>query len=743
MKITPIRIIPAPKNLKQLPGELIISEGVKIVDKSDRELSKESHYLAQKLSRILPEEKILFEEHKSPNNQKNIELRLTNNFDEKNSEAYSLYVHENKVLIKAGHPAGIFYGIQTFLQLLPAEVFSRQQNYPKETIAIPCLKIEDKPRFQYRGMHLDVVRHFFPVSFVKRYIDYLAYHKLNTLHLHLTDDQGWRIEIKKYPKLTKIGSVRKETIIGKTNQYDGKPYGGYYTQEEIREIVTYAQENHITVIPEIEMPGHAVAALAAYPQYSCTDGPFEVRTRWGISQDILCAGKDSTYIFIKNILKEVMDLFPSKYIHIGGDEAPKDRWENCPDCQQKMAELGLEDEEELQSHFIEEVGKFLNQHNRKLIGWDEILEGGIPEGATVMSWRGVQGGLRAAHQDHDAIMVPYSHLYFDGYQADPAIEPLAIGYWAPLKKVYNFQPIPEQLDQNQKQHILGVEATLWTEYISTPGYAEYMLMPRMSALSEIAWSPKNNRDWYSFSDRLQKQYKRYMAMEANFRIPTPQIDDMIVLDNASTVEIESSIDIGKIHYTLDGSKPSLGSPVYDDPINIDDHTLLKASTFLPNGRSSSVVNSKIMLNNNAPGGYSYGLEYKYYEDNFNSFKELENEIPRLTGSTYYFNIGDLKRRPDNFTFQFSGYLNIEKAGQYTFYLTSDDGSQLIINEKIVAETPVYIQQPITGSIYLEKGQHPITINLEDIGGAEGLHLEYESSDLPRQEIAPWNFVHKK
>ncbi|MCF7740491.1 MAG: beta-N-acetylhexosaminidase, partial [Candidatus Marinimicrobia bacterium] len=371
MKITPIRIIPAPKNLKQLPGELIIRNGLKIVDKSDNRLNNESQYLAKKLSKILPEEKIGLDGQDSPDNLTNIELQLTNNFNKKDSEAYSLHVQDDKVVLKAGQPAGIFYGIQTFLQLLPAEVFSRQQNYPKETIAIPCLKIEDQPRFQYRGMHLDVVRHFFPVSFVKRYIDYLAYHKLNTLHLHLTDDQGWRIEIKKYPKLTKVGSVRKETIIGKTNQYDGKPYGGYYTQDEIREIVSYAQENHITVIPEIEMPGHSVAALAAYPQYSCTGGPFEVRTRWGISQDILCASKDSTYIFMKNILKEVMDLFPSQNIHIGGDEAPKDRWENCPDCQQKMAELGLEDEEELQSHFIEEIGKFLNKHHRELIGWDE------------------------------------------------------------------------------------------------------------------------------------------------------------------------------------------------------------------------------------------------------------------------------------------------------------------------------------------------------------------------------------
>jgi hexosaminidase len=738
-------IIPKPNKVEYLPGNFKINEAPIIIRyEENSDLKTEADYLIEKLSRIITRDKIIINPSSSDYKQsKSIIFKLSNSRELSSPEGYKLDISEDQILVQANNPEGIFYGIQSIMQLLPPEVYSRQKRILSGPIKLPCLKITDEPRFKYRGMHLDVCRHFFPVSFVKRYIDYLAYHKLNTFHFHLTEDQGWRIEIKKYPKLTQVGSIRKETVIGKTNKYDGKPYGGYYTQDEIREIVEYAQKQHITVIPEIEMPGHSIAALAAYPQYSCTGGPFEVRTRWGISKDIYCAGNDSTFIFLENILKEVMQLFPSRYIHIGGDEAPKERWEECPKCQQRIEEEDLANEDELQSYFIRRIEKFLNEHGRQIIGWDEILEGGLAPGATVMSWRGMQGGIKTARQGHDAIMVPSSHLYFDGYQGDPEIEPLAIGYWAPLEKVYNFDPVPNQLNAQEKKHIIGVQANLWTEYISTEGYAEYMLMPRISALSEIGWSQEAQRSWYDFSHRIQKQYQRYMAMEANFRIPVPDIDKLIVLEEPGKIELEAPITIGTIHYTTDNTRPKLSSSVYNEPINIDQNTLLKSAVFLPNGRSSSIVKTTILLKNNAPEDMDFGLKYNYFEDNFESFIEIENKAPDFTGSTYALDISKLKRRADNFTIQFTGYLDIKNPGRYTFYLTSDDGSQLILDEEIVTETPTYITNPVNGSIYLEKGRHKLVINYEDIGGAENLELEYSAPGMTRREIAPWNFLQDK
>jgi hexosaminidase len=428
-----------------------------------------------------------------------------------NDESYYMNIAndgwQSSILIK-GTNAGIFYAFQTLKQMLQAEG-GRE---------IRCGVINDSPRYAWRGMHLDVCRHFFGVDDVKKYIDLLALNKLNTFHWHLTDDQGWRIEIKKYPLLTQVGSMRKETLIGKPDdsaKYDGKPYGGFYTQEEIKDIVAYAAERHVTIVPEIEMPGHALAALASYPQFSCRQQPLEVGTAWGVYDDVFCAGNDSTLQFLENILSEVCEMFPGKYIHVGGDECPKTRWKTCPKCQARIKNETLKDEHELQSYFIRRIETFLNSKGKQIIGWDEILEGGLAPNAAVMSWRGTKGGIEAAKQKHYVVMSPGSPCYFDHYQSkDKSKEPLAIGGYNPLDSVYYYEPTPKELSADERQYILGAQGNVWTEYITDFSHVEYMAVPRMMALSETLWSQKKN--YKDFLYRLKKQTKLLDKMKVNY-----------------------------------------------------------------------------------------------------------------------------------------------------------------------------------------------------------------------------------
>ncbi len=442
-----IEIIPKPAETKFLEGTFDLSSKIKINQ------DESAHLPATNINHL----KSVFSTTAESKNTAKIELKIID--DQKpGDEGYNLVIRKNYIKISAPKEAGLFYGIQSLIQLVEKA----------ETNTLKCMEITDVPEFDWRGMHLDVCRHFFPVKFVKKYIDLLAMHKMNTFHWHLTEDQGWRIEIKEYPKLTEIGSVRSETMVGKNwDQFDGKIHKGYYTQEEIKEVVEYAKERFITIVPEIEMPGHSLAALAAYPEYGCTGGPYEVAKTWGVFEDVYCAGKDSTFIFLENVLSEVMELFPGKYIHVGGDECPKTRWKDCPDCQRRIKEEGLKNEEELQSYFIRRIEKFLLKNNRKLIGWDEILEGGLAPEATVMSWRGEKGGIKAAQKSHDVVMCPNDICYFDHYQGDPESEPLAIGGLTTLKDVYQYQPVPEGLEESRKHHILGAQGNLWTEYITT------------------------------------------------------------------------------------------------------------------------------------------------------------------------------------------------------------------------------------------------------------------------------------
>jgi len=428
-------------------------------------------------------------------------------------EGYKLSIHDNGVTIVASKGAGLFYGMQSLMQLIGA--------YGKD---LPYLEITDYPRFSYRGLHLDVGRHMFPVEFIKKYIDLLAHHKMNRFHWHLTEDQGWRIEIKKYPKLQEIGAFRNETVIGHARtadrknkkNFDGKRYGGFYTQEEVKEVVRYAQERFVTVIPEIEMPGHALAALSAYPELGCTGGPYTAATTWGVFDDVFCAGNEETFQFLQDVLDEVLVLFPSEYIHIGGDECPKTRWEACPHCKKRMSDEKLKDTHALQSYFIQRVEKYLNSKGRQIIGWDEILEGGLAPNATVMSWRGEEGGIEAAKQNHDVIMTPGNWCYFDHYQDTSKTEPLAIGGFTPVKEVYGYEPVPTSLSGDQAKHILGAQANVWTEYIPTTEHAEYMVYPRASAMAEVLWSPKDARNYDDFLKRMEYHVKMLNAWNVNY-----------------------------------------------------------------------------------------------------------------------------------------------------------------------------------------------------------------------------------
>jgi len=509
-------IIPAPVSLVPMNGSFTFSKKSKIIlSVINNETKLAADYLALLIKNptglSIPVEE----------GSKSISRSVFMSFDSSivNNEGYVLKITPEIIDIKAKSAVGMFYAVQTIRQLLPVEV-ENGKIIKGLVLSVPACEIKDEPGFVYRGMHLDVGRHLFPVAYIKRYIDMMALHKMNTFHWHLTEDQGWRIEIKKYPRLTKIGGFRKETLVGSGNEkpqvFDGKPYGGFYTQEEVKDIVAYAKSKFITIIPEIEMPGHSSAALAAYPEFSCTGGPIEVATKWGVFPDVYCAGKDATFNFLEDILSEVIDLFPGKYIHIGGDECPKDRWEKCQDCQNRIKKEGLKDEKELQSYFISRIEKFLISKNRKLIGWDEILEGGLAPEATVMSWRGIEGGIEAAKQKHDVVMSPYNDVYLYIYQCEPKGQPLAASGYLPLEKVYSFNPLPDKLNKEEQKYILGLEGCLWSEFVNSPELLEYMVYPRMFAIAETGWTPASGKDFKGFLSRLEIVKKRYDAIGINY-----------------------------------------------------------------------------------------------------------------------------------------------------------------------------------------------------------------------------------
>ena len=514
VRVPDISIVPRPQFIEQSEDVFFIKKRTKIiiVPKSDN-LVQVSNHLAEKLRTVTGYRLPVLQKSKPTRKRNAIYLIIDTSLSDLGDEGYIFESTEKSVTISAIGKAGIFYGIQTLYQLLPPLIGSLDSHIDSLWY-VPCVTIKDKPRFSWRGMHLDVGRHFFPVSFIKKYIDLLAMYKLNTFHWHLTEDQGWRIEIKQYPRLTEFGSKRNET------NGDGQLYSGFYTQDEIREVVAYAEERFVRVVPEIEMPGHSRAAVASYPELSCTGGPFKVGSNWGIYKDVYCAGNEKTFEFLQNILLEVFELFPGEFVHIGGDECPKNRWKQCPKCQKRIREEGLKNEKELQSYFTKRMAQFIHAHGKRLIGWDEILEGGLAPDAAVMSWRGMDGGIEAARLGHDVVMSPTSHCYFDYYQSEnKEEEPKAFNRFLPLETVYAFEPVPEILSEDKSKHILGAQANMWTEYMDSEKHVEYMLFPRMCALSEVVWSGKENRDFEDFNKRMEDHYIRFKIKNVNFRSP--------------------------------------------------------------------------------------------------------------------------------------------------------------------------------------------------------------------------------
>ena len=563
-----VQIIPVPSSIEMINKYFILSEETGI--SYDKEFQIAGDFL-----------KTYVEEGSTFILKKNEKIIFIRDSSIINLEGYKLYIGPDQIQIRASHPQGAFYAVQSLRQLLPVNF--EDGSFNEEAIKIPCVLIEDEPQFSYRGMHLDVSRHMFSVDFIKKYIDALAMLKMNTFHWHLTDDQGWRIEIKKYPKLNKIAAYRNETLIGHYNeqpqQFDGKIYGGYYTQEEIKDVVNHAQNRFISVIPEIEMPGHAQAAIAAYPELGCSGKSIEVATKWGVFEDIYCT-KEGTFTFLEDVLDEVLELFPSNYIHIGGDEAPKTSWKNCKVCQAKIKSEGLKDEHELQSYFIKRVEAFLNTKGRQIIGWDEILEGGLAPNATVMSWRGTAGAVEAARSGHHVIMTPTSHCYFDYYQSENDDEPTAIGGFLPLEKVYGFNPIPDELTIEEAEYISGAQGNVWTEYITTDKEVEYMVFPRILALSEVVWSNAKQKNYKGFLSRVENFQKRLETLSINYANHLFEIKgNMISKNKKQFYELSINTEDKEIRFTLNGSDPSPLSKRYEKPIPISSNSSVKAAVF--------------------------------------------------------------------------------------------------------------------------------------------------------------------
>ena len=584
-------VIPLPQEIVEdtsVPG-FKLESSTQIVYTGDNEQMKRNAEFLQQYIEELTKQKLNISNEAAEKNA----IVLTDNLQNENPEAYQLTVTSDLITINGSTPAGTFYGIQTLRKSVP--------EHGNLAVTFPAVTINDQPRFAYRGAMLDVSRHFFPVDSVKKFIDMLALHNINRFHWHLSEDQGWRIEIKSRPELTTIGSTRKGTMIGKDfDSSDSIPYGGFYTQEEAKDVVKYAAGRNITVIPEIDMPGHMLAALTAYPELGCTGGPYDLWQRWGVSEDVLCAGNDSVLTFIDDVLGEIVEIFPSEYIHVGGDECPKVRWKACAKCQAKAKQLGLKAnekgtvEEQLQSYLIHHASDFLTSHGRKMIGWDETLEGGLAPGAIVMSWRGEEGAKSAARQGHDAIMTPTGYLYFDYYQdLDRDNEPLAIGGYVPVEKVYSFNPTPDDLTDAEKQHIIGVQANLWTEYIPTYSQVEYMELPRMAALSEVQWTNADKRDYNNFASRVPQLINQYETQGYNYATHIFNVKSKLTPNpETGAIDIElTTPDNAPIYYTLDGTEPTAESTLYEGPIALKETAVIKAAAVRPMGTSKVVTDS--------------------------------------------------------------------------------------------------------------------------------------------------------
>ena len=734
-------IIPAPVSLKKTPGEFILNqETILLADSiTNKAVTFLSGYLQNKLTLKVQ----LKENNRQP--VANSIVLTSKGTDSIPAEGYHLTITPQQILI-AGKGAGLFYGIQTLIQLMPAD--------GGPVIHLPCVQIEDHPRFAYRGFMLDVCRHFFSAEEVKKIVDVLAKYKINNFHWHLTDDQGWRIEIKKYPRLTEIGSQRVQTVIGNYHernppQYDNTPYGGFYTQDQIRDVVKYASDRYINIVPEIEMPGHSEAAIAAYPELSCdTAVPHKVVETWGIFRNIYCPS-DNTFAFIQDVLTEVINLFPSKYIHIGGDETPKDAWKKSDFCQKLIKKLRLKNEDELQSYFIQRIEKFVNSKGRSIIGWDEILEGGLSPNATVMSWRGESGGIAAAQQNHNVIMTPGSGgLYIDQLQGKQFDEPLSIGGYDPLSKIYCYNPTPAVLTADQQKFVIGVQANLWTEYIPTNNKLEYMVFPRLMALAEVGWTPLAIKNYLDFAyTRLPAHLLWFEKNNYDYRVPAAiGVQDTIAFAPQLTVNLKPSVKGAKVYYTIDGYIPRETDMEYTAPVTYtvppDQYRELKTVVITPAGKRGPVTRELIYNKQPLPAvnyaGNLKGLKYQLFSGIFKSVNELKEGAAIIdTGVVSNFNITGFKKNMHGFGVIYSGYIQAATDGNYGFSIASAYGSALLIDDVPVVDNDgkhtVFDQG---GTVPLLKGFHKITIKYFDAGTNGSLKVFMAPPGSPRGEIPP-------
>lgn len=655
------------------------------------------------------------------------------------SEGYRLKVTEKEIRITAEKNAGLFYGLQTLRQLLPTGIYSRTK-VAGQGWTVPVCEIEDSPRYSWRGLHLDVSRHFYSVSFIKEYLDWLAIHKQNVFHWHLTDDGGWRMEVKRYPELTRVGAWRTITE-SEWNQsehrfvpkHSGEPvYGGYYTQEQIKDVVRYASERFITVVPEIEMPGHSSEVTTAYPELSCKVAPAikaEYLKNVKVTEPfIVCGGDPKVREFFENVLTETLSLFPSKFIHIGADEVDKTLWRSCPNCQAQLVKSGLGTVEELQSNFVQHFEKWLSSKGRRLVGWDEILEGGLAPGATVMSWRGIDGGIAAAKSGHDVVMSPTSHCYFDySYES------------IPTSKAYEFDPTPEVLNSDEAMFVLGGQANIWTEWLSTEEEVEMMIFPRGCALFEALWTPLARKNFDDFRKRLSTHYKRldYLGIAFNLEPPSA-VEDLVTFKPGVKVYLNPSpAPLATVRYTIDGTEPTLSSPVYNGPISVTKPCVVRAAAFRGSRAKSLTISVSVLdLRPRRLTGVNGGLFRRTLSGTFTKMppaKAFDGQPSQTIGEI---GVGEMGGT-DNFAVLFQGFIRIPKSGVYTFWLGSDDGSVMWLNDLMAIDNDGlhgFVEKRLRAK--LEAGDYPLGVGMFENGGAESLSLLLEGPDLPKGPIPP-------
>ena len=734
-----ISIIPAPIFYKLTGDSIQINGKVQVTFKNKNYSQKEL-----KSTKIFESAVNSFSDSK----KSNIKIEFDTNEKLASKEAYKIEISKNKILV-SGQEEGLFYAVQTLLQFLP--------NDPsKKELKFACVIVRDQPRYGYRGLHLDVCRHFFSVNVIKDFIRQMSSYKLNTFHWHLTDDQGWRIEIKKYPKLTEIGSKRAQTLVGNKFErspffFDGNPYGGFYTQEEIKEVVKFAEENYVNIIPEIEMPGHASAAVTAYPNLACfPDRNYKAAESWGVFEDVFCAGKDENFTFLEDVLKEVMELFPSNYIHVGGDECPKTRWKVCPNCQKRIKDLGLKDEHELQSYFIKRIEKFLNANGRQIFGWDEILEGGLAPNAAVMSWRGESGGIHAAKLKHPVVMTPERTVYFDYNQGYSPNEPLTVGRLSTLEKVYHYNPTPvDSLTVEEQKYIIGVQANLWSEYLTNESKLNYMLYPRMFALAEIAWTETPNKNYNHFvQNQLPYHLEKLEKQKRLYKVPTPfGADETALIASTYILDLKPTIKNGKIFYTIDGYNPDETTNLYQNPVKINipkgEYRIIKTIQISESGKRSSI--NKIIVRNPdlkpalAIQPKKNGLQYQYFTGKlFQQTQDLELTKPINSGILEgKISAEKWKTKLERYIgLKFNGYIFIPETGNYTFSTLSDDGSKLFIGDELIVDNDkIHWANEAYGAVKLEKGFHKINISYFDLTGGTILNCFIQPEGKEKQEIS--------